>query len=328
MNNEDSYLQLMNNGKIIGNAAFLTFINYNNLFDSHVFCFFEGEDGKYYNRRIEDNLESSSFISIPVGNKEQVLKLLNKLSKEYSKVKKMFFIDKDFDESQPNNNDLYETPCYSIENLYIGKSSFERILKTVFNINSVDSRFNEYIKIYDCFFEEFHRIILDFNCRLFFQTQKAKIEGISFNEIVDKFNECVKLENNPKYSIKDTNYYKEYLKRLDSKLNIKSDDLENLKNNLEQQDAFKYFYGKAELKCYVALLILLCDDYNTHLKEKNKTIEQLSKTPKNKIKIPYIKKVNMAICNNLDYLATLSQFADTPPELIEFIKAHRINSLS
>lgn len=103
----------------------------------YAFCFYEGEDGKYYDSRIRQKFDDQ-FITYSVGNKKEVLKLLRKITSTdlYNNVCTMFFVDRDYDESIAKDyKDLFETPCYSIENLYVQQECLLKLLQSEFGIN-------------------------------------------------------------------------------------------------------------------------------------------------------------------------------------------------
>ena len=80
-----------------------------------LFCFFEGKDAPYYSSRIKNYFDD--YINFKCNNKANVIKLYKKINNKKSDYLLAFFIDRDFDDSL-ENPDIYETPTYSIENLY------------------------------------------------------------------------------------------------------------------------------------------------------------------------------------------------------------------
>ena len=112
-------LEQMRAKRGISEVLFKKFTEAHEYFETHAFCFYEGEDGKYYNARVA-RYWGSNVITQVAGKKKEVLKVMQKIQSDplYTNVCTMFFIDRDYDESLANtNNDLFETPCYSIENL-------------------------------------------------------------------------------------------------------------------------------------------------------------------------------------------------------------------
>ena len=138
--------------------------------DSCLFCFFEGEDYKYYVKRIETytNYKFNSIIKYNCGGKKEVLKALelfmndHKLAESYHK-NIAFFVDKDFDDDVHYNELLYQTPCYSIENFYTSLEVFEQILQVEFGINSNESDFCKALHDFSSRQSEFHKYMLYVN---------------------------------------------------------------------------------------------------------------------------------------------------------------------
>lgn len=92
-----------------------------------LYCFYEGNDNGYYFPRIKE-LYNGIHHPIKCGNKKSVLYMYKSVKAKYPDVKCSFFIDNDFD-IRIENSDIYETPCYSIENFYTSKEFISDILK-------------------------------------------------------------------------------------------------------------------------------------------------------------------------------------------------------
>ena len=145
-------------------AIYIQFANNRKHYGTHVFCFYEGEDGKYYNPRIEQKFDK--IISYKVGNKKEVLKLLDRITSAniYSNVCVMFFVDRDYDTSMSDyREELFETPCYSIENLYVQHECLRKILQSEFGLNEFDNDFIKGMQDFERRSKEFNNQILEFN---------------------------------------------------------------------------------------------------------------------------------------------------------------------
>lgn len=105
-----------------------------------VHCFCEGKDDyKYYISKIS-NYTIKNTVNYPCGSKEEVLKvyeLITNGSKKINDVETLFFIDKDFDENTGIDDNIYITPCYSIENFYVMDETIENFLTGEININPI-----------------------------------------------------------------------------------------------------------------------------------------------------------------------------------------------
>ena len=175
----------MRNKRSISEVLYKKFTEANAYFNTHAFCFYEGEDGKYYDSRIE-KYWGSSFITQVAGKKKEVLKVMKKIQSDplYANVCTMFFIDRDYDESLANtNNDLFETPCYSIENLYAQESVLSRIMQSEFGLNLMDSDHRKCMTDFQLRMEEFNQIIIEFNAIVKYQHLYAPEVTCQFSKV-------------------------------------------------------------------------------------------------------------------------------------------------
>ena len=103
-----------------------------------VACVFEGEDHLYYNSRIDAHMPGGKRrVNFPVHGKANVLKLYAlRLTNSYVReANSLYFVDKDFDLDRIcNRSQLYMTPCYSIENFYVTRSTISRIIRDCFKV--------------------------------------------------------------------------------------------------------------------------------------------------------------------------------------------------
>lgn len=107
--------------------------------------FFEGKDDLiYYSSKIENFRKKSLNEEVAVyecKSKKILLEIHKKLEKERSFREKehLFFIDKDFEKKINYSDDIYVTPCYSIENFYAEDSTLKKIFIHILEINSSSS---------------------------------------------------------------------------------------------------------------------------------------------------------------------------------------------
>lgn len=164
-------LEQMREYRSVSEAVFIKFTEAREYFGTHAFCFYEGEDGKYYDPRVS-KYWGEDFIPIVAGNKKEVLKAMRKIKADplYADVCTMFFIDRDYDKSLADtNDDLFETPCYSIENLYAQEIVFRRILQSEFGLSNIDMDHQKCLSDYRLRLAEFNRIIAKFNAVVKYQ---------------------------------------------------------------------------------------------------------------------------------------------------------------
>ncbi len=159
-----------------------------------ILCVFEGEDAKYYGGRI-DSVSVRVRKNIQCKGKENVKKLKERVSANYELVNAnvLYFIDKDF-ECDETTGDLYVTPCYSVENLYVSELTLSRVLADEFGLD--DSEHNFDLECITSSFRkansEFNESMLCFNSWLKLQVEESKtnkdiclnIDNISLNKLV------------------------------------------------------------------------------------------------------------------------------------------------
>ncbi|NEP46868.1 MAG: DUF4435 domain-containing protein [Okeania sp. SIO2H7] len=130
---------------------------------SALYCFFEGEDSKYYGIRIETIAQPEKSHYFSCNGKDGVLGIHKMLlaRRYYANVKAAYFIDRDFDRpiSELGLKGIYETPGYSIENFYTSVKCFSRILKCEFKLMESDDNFERCVSLYRKLQEEFHNAV-------------------------------------------------------------------------------------------------------------------------------------------------------------------------
>lgn len=268
-------------------------------------CFEGEEDILYYRERIE--IYFNNFAKIVCGGKKQVLALRDEIKdSEYKNKKCLYFIDCDFDDNTNliNQDDIYITPCYSIENLYISDNCFSKILSDEFGINGDDTKystlFNEIKSYYKDKKNEFLKEITEFNYLIYLIT--IKNFSISFNNtkmsdlIEIKLNEINK-KSDLQFHKKEDGFYKI--------LGLSEEDFQKLKLELYRSEQYfsnkdleKYFRGKN--------LFEFLEYFLKRLKE-GKFYKETCKTK--------------FIVNNL--ISTISKYAETPDCLIKFLQKHK-----
>jgi hypothetical protein len=101
-----------------------------------LYCFYEGKDDvKYYRIRIENISLNTNIEWFYCEGKENVIGAYEmiKKHKEYNLNRLLFFVDKDFSEYIQNEN-IYCTPYYSIENFYTQREVVEKIFQDEFKL--------------------------------------------------------------------------------------------------------------------------------------------------------------------------------------------------
>lgn len=306
-NENSSYLEEMRQGRKEPSAAFMEFTSRRKYHEEYAFCFYEGEDGKYYNDRIRKTI-GPNFFHIIAQNKQKVLKVMNiiKSKQEYQNVNVMFFVDRDmeFDMDEYKEKDLYVTPCYSIENLYVNEESIGMILETEFSLNIDDEDYKKYKQKFAELYNDFCDFMLEFNALVLIRKEKnlncekVNIGGIKTNDLVN-----IDIKNGLSKGTK----YDSKINELKEKLSATNEEIISAKNRLlEYGEKSNTFRGKNQF------------DFMT------KFIEQLCNRKKELFN-PVPNSINLIPNNNR--LSTYSRYARTPKCLEMFLKAHKEPSI-
>lgn len=295
-------LEQMREKRGISEVLFKKFTEANEYFETHAFCFYEGEDGKYYDSRVA-RYWGSNVITQVAGKKKEVLKVMQKIQSDplYADVCTMFFIDRDYDESLANtNDDLFETPCYSIENLYAQDSVFSRILQSEFGLNLMDSDHHKCLTDYQLRLKEFNQIIIKFNAVVKYQHQYAPEIICQFSKVRTSHLAHIEIGQVIKAVRHD-----EQINKLISKLSADAELLSTLEEELRLERApHLVLRGKNQLDFLVSVVM--------KLKDLNVSGGYFSE-----------KLNNVRINLTENRLSELSQYAITPPELDSFLERHR-----
>lgn len=302
-NDKRMSLELMRKERGTYEAIYLEFLNSRKYYKTYAFCFYEGEDGKYYDGRIRQKF-SDKIMTFSVGNKKEVLKLLDKIKEAglYEDVCTMFFVDRDYDVSRVGyNEDLYETPCYSIENLYVQQDCLLKILQSEFSINEIDEDCKKCLQDFRCREKEFNNQILEFNSLVYLRRKKSDSNSnFKFGSI--KTSHLVKIEIN---KITKSPKYNETIEGIKQKLQFAEEEIELAKNELIEQGSFSSnFRGKNQLDFFVEFInkLKMINDKGGYFSTKHNGIH-----------------INITT----NRLSELSQYAITPPSLELFLEKHR-----
>ena len=294
-------LEQMRAKRTIAEAVFKKFTEAKDKFDTYAFCFFEGEDVKYYYSRIE-KYWGCNFIPLIAGKKKEVLKVMRmiKASPLYNNVCTMFFVDRDYDESlNGTDKDLFETPCYSIENLYAQEEAFCRILQAEFGLSVIDADYCKCLDTYKARLAEFNQIIFHFNAILKYQHQYEPDCSCQFSSI--KTNHLAHISVN---EVVKSNHHDREIAKLLEQLHATPEKLSQIEANLQKEpQPHLVLRGKNQLDFMVSLIKLFRD----------LNIQGGYFSSK-------LTRVHISISENR--LSELSQYAVTPSELIKFLKDH------
>lgn len=287
------------------------FMEYTRLVGKKSFvCFFEGEDEKYFTVRIKGIFQDISWAGISCGGKSNVLILRDRIKNNtiYKDEICMFFVDADFDDNTEISNyqDVYITPCYSIENLYLSQDTFIRILSSEFGINEANDCFNKVLSSYEQIKTRYLKAIAPFNFLIrelrLMEKQEMLSGRLNINNI--KINKLIDININDITKIYDEKKPKTIFPELSTDIEI---DINNSKEYFQNLSHILWFRGKQHIDFLRVFLDLLKRD---RCNKENRIIFN----EQGKVKLNLSKE---------NCISELSQYADTPKCLIEFLERQK-----
>lgn len=296
-----TYLEELKKGLNKSQVAYQEFILHLSQNKNGLFCFFEGKDSPYYSLRIKRFTEN--YHPIKCGGKDKVLDVYRLISKhsEYQKYNKAFFIDRDFDNSL-KNPDIFETPCYSIENFYTSANTFKDILKNSFGLSEVSETYQTCLMLYTQRQQEFHQATIFFNawyaCLIHLRNTINKEAGATLDDKLPK--------NFIKFSLSSitANYtFQSIQDAFPNALEVSQESLNEKLIELFDCEQHKMFRGKYEMQFVVTIIDLILQDSNN---QKNYV--------KEKIKFSFSSKLS-----NEQAIELFSNYAETPDCLITYL---------
>lgn len=275
-------------------------------YPSALYCFFEGEDSKYYGIRIKNIIRPEKDFYLYCKGKEGVLGIHRMLSarKHYANIIAAYFIDRDFDKSisEIGLNKIYETPCYSIENFYTSVQCFSEVLRTEFKLMESDENFERCVSLYIKLQEEFHNAVELLNTWIACQRDKSSELNISNLSVSN----LVNIELNKitiRYVIDDL------YRMFPGAITISQEELDARLTELRCSTRQKSFRGKFEIEFLLTFLQKLIHEANQgnypYFTRKIKVVLSLSKR---------------------NIISDLSQCADTPDCLYSYLESFRSGS--
>lgn len=278
--------------------------------------FFEGEDEKYYSVRINNIRPDIRWIGVNCKGKSNVIGIRYQIKSHvtYKKYSCLFFVDSDFDDNCELSGfaDLYLTPCYSVENLYISEVAFTRALSAEFGISDTcDERecFENCMSKYRDIKSQYLGIIEGFNLLI---KEVRLLEGAG--ELVGRLNiNNVNIDDLVDIEISGvTKVYAEsspisIFPELAEELVI---SLERSKEYFEDKNGEFWYRGKQNLDFYRVFLSKLKID------RCRKNSRELFMN-RGKVKL-HLTKANA--------ISELSQYAETPECLRDFLKCFEVDN--
>lgn len=279
---------------------------------SILICIFEGKDEKYYANILNSIKGQGQWSGINTGGRSAVLKLAETIDQHptYNKINYAGFIDRDYIDwfVNPNPNKIYVTPCYSIENLYVTESCFKQILSAEFDITEFNENSDDFTKCLNVFenrLDEFVDGVEVFNiwvkAHRMMTRDDPTTRGLNLGNVKTK--DIIKIDIDRSVLKYDTNDPSSVFKDI-SDFKLSADAIEEAANSFNNVDRARFFRGKQQIDFMRELLEKLKKDRNSqHPKFFSKT-----------------EKVQLTLSKD-NIISELSQYAYTPPCLVDFIKS-------
>jgi hypothetical protein len=167
--------------------------------DPSIFVFvFEGDDDKIiyaqWLTRISPRLK---YEPLPCEGKRNVLAFRDNLLKDESGLRTsvLFFIDRDFNDlcGRKNENDIFMTDCYSVENYLVSERVLEALLTTGFHCESYPVVRAKLLCFFSALYLEFLSVLKEVNFRIFI-ARKKQIEILNEKQNLSKLFTPIYLE--------------------------------------------------------------------------------------------------------------------------------------
>ncbi|WP_241138643.1 DUF4435 domain-containing protein [Bacillus mycoides] len=275
---------------------------------SAIYCFFEGEDDyKYYISRIGAYLEAQEIIYFNCDGKDNVLTLHGMIKSgtaDYRNNKLLFFVDRDFEMDKVNCDEIYTTPSYAIENFYVTDTAFSKFLNGEVKISKFSLKEEDKLdfdKALNYFKEERAEFIANtLMLNVWFSLQKNKSRNTQSRPNLSQLQKAYNKRINFPVGIED-------LKSLTlNYLEVTQIEIQSEKRKLIENAVYN-FRGKYYEEFLYRVLNSIITDSN-----------------KPKVIFSKRRKVNLTIGKD-NLISNLSQYADTPQCLKEYLKERLIN---
>ncbi|MDO5690684.1 MAG: DUF4435 domain-containing protein [Tissierellia bacterium] len=292
-----SLLEIMDRESDCIEAIFQSFITLRN--KTEIFLFFEGKDDfKYYISRLSpytNNKDIKVFICKCKHNVIIMNEMINEQTINKPQNKLLFFVDSDYDENANVPDDIYVTSSYSIENYYFTDSAINRMLIGIIGYSSENSDDNrDFDKVFNLLKTKRREVIEEViysNAWYLLQIKKSN-KGLGTPNLTPL---------NDYHVIKNISKIEELKILVDSSISIKDCEIEEAIIGLREKplDRIRGKYFVQALKPF----------YKTVFQDAGKRQGRMYFSKKRKIHL-----------NLSDLICELSGYADTPEDLIEYIK--------
>jgi hypothetical protein len=134
--------------------ARLNFVFDNQKDSSSYFLITEGQEANYYKHQLQD--VPADFVAVNAHGRENIIELFPRWRTEKKSFDRMlFFLDKEYPNKSFNNERVFVTAGHSIENYYVSKDFFKRILNEYSDFKDEDECLARVVKVYKKNWENF-----------------------------------------------------------------------------------------------------------------------------------------------------------------------------
>ncbi len=306
-------VQEMRSARDTHTAIFLKYLNKVN--KVRLFCFFEGQEDRYYYVNEINLILNEKFIWLGCDGKSNLSKALVLIEKDKETNKRniqlMFFMDGDFNNKEEfaelltnYSTDLYILEAYSFENFYCTKECFEKILEREFGVENLSDDMLEFTQDYQNLIDKTKNFYETLNNSFYIIRQIRKIDyrSLNFNEmnIVSYQQDTKSIEINNSLSYESiANHY--------GLPHFNETEIRQAEEFFKDKELERYGRGHNQIKlliCYLRCFYKNNKDGN--LKVKGKTVRYSCKTDV-----------------SFDLIEHCSYAAEKPQDLICFIRRHK-----
>lgn len=283
-------------------------------------CIFEGDDEKYFSCRLSSILGGENWVGVNTGGRKLVLDLRQIIMRHpvYKKCIFLCFIDKDYSDwlVNPDPKRIYITPCYSIENFYASQACLNGVLSAEFRVTDFNELAMEHaacVEVFKSRMTEACEYLFAFNvwakARALMERDEKPVPKVFLQDAtIDKL---IKVSIQSCEIIYDPADISSVLKKSRNE-DFCPESIKEAAASFGKSDRMRRFRGKQQIEVFREFMASLRDDFVSGggiiFKQKNKT--------------------RLEFGSSRDLLSDLSQYAETPECLRQFLHSHVIESRS
>jgi len=229
-------------------------------YDPSIFVFvFEGDDDKViYAQWLGKISPSLKYEPLPCEGKRNVLAFRDNLLRDEAGLRTsvLFFIDRDFNDlcGRKNENDIFMTDCYSVENYLVSERVLEALLTTGFHCESYPVVRAKLLSLFRNLYLEFLSALKEVNFRIFV-ARKKQIDILNEKQNLSKlwtpiYLKKIGVSSKTADEIVELNDY------------VSEEEFSKLRKEFDKLDAKGRYRGKFSLRFFNTWLVALKTEWN------------------------------------------------------------------